>query len=153
MFGQYDVEVGAIVGTDDYYEEQGRLDGAICDHTREDRQEFLHKLEGTGVIGMDLDSNYVSAMCHKLNVKYGIVFVAISDELVDVEVKPNEDIVSENEERLFWLNLVLVRDIVVPSVGSSSDLEYTSDDGTLGGRLHVMPNHRRHRGKPSIDRN
>ena len=37
---------GVIANTlcsDDYYESQGRMDGAICEHTDKDREAFLQK--------------------------------------------------------------------------------------------------------------
>jgi uridine phosphorylase len=35
--------IGKTLSCDDFYEEQGRLDGAICEYTEEDKMEFLQK--------------------------------------------------------------------------------------------------------------
>lgn len=114
LLGQYDVKMGATVGTDDFYEEQGRITGAICEHSQNDELEFLAKLDSLGVISMDLESNYMSAMCHKLHVKFGIVCVAVEDRLTgDDSIRLSEDELSKYEQRLFWLNLVFVRNLVV----------------------------------------
>lgn len=60
---RYDVKIGATVGTDDYYEERGRTNGAICDHNKDDKLEFLSKFADPGAISMDLGSNVSQVEC------------------------------------------------------------------------------------------
>lgn len=125
--GDYDVKVGTTIGTNDFYEEQGRTNGAICDHTQEDKLEFLNKIKDAGVINMEMESNYLAAMCHKLDVKFGIICVALNNRLLDDKVKLTDEEKALFERRLFWLNLILLRDQNPPY----------SDD--MGGSLVEQP--------------
>lgn len=108
--GDYEVKVGATVGTNDFYEEQGRTNGAICDHSQEDKIKFLEKAREVGVINMEMESNYLAAMCHKLKVSFGVICVALNNRLLFDQVNLTRDQMSQFEKRLFWLNLVFIRE-------------------------------------------
>lgn len=108
--GEYDVKCGATIGTNDFYEEQGRTNGAICDHSQDDKMRFLEKAREAGVINMEMESNYMAAMCHKLGVSFGIICVALNNRLICDKVKLTREEVSSFERRLFWLNSVFIRE-------------------------------------------
>lgn len=42
------VVTGKTLGVNDFFEEQGRVDGAICEHTETAKYEWLLKLKGHG---------------------------------------------------------------------------------------------------------
>ena len=41
---------------DDFYEGQGRLDGALCDYTEADKMEFLERAKEEGVRNIEMES-------------------------------------------------------------------------------------------------
>jgi uridine phosphorylase len=69
------------MSTDDFYEEQGRLDGAICEHSLEDKMEFLKNLSGLGVKNIEMEAGYFAAFTHHLGIKAGVICVALINRL------------------------------------------------------------------------
>lgn len=49
--------------------EQGRLDGAICDYTREEKMAFLQKAYDNGVRNLEMESLGFAAFCKHLKIK------------------------------------------------------------------------------------
>jgi len=74
-------EIGLTMSTDDFYEEQGRLDGAICEHSLEDKMEFLKNLSGLGVKNIEMEAGYFAAFTHHLGIKAGVICVALINRL------------------------------------------------------------------------
>lgn len=107
--GHYDIKLGATIGTNDFYEEQGRTNGAICDHSQQDKFDFLQRAQQNGVVNMEMESNHLASMCHKLSVSFGIVCVALNNRLNDDRVLLTKDEMSLFERRLFWTNSVFIR--------------------------------------------
>lgn len=114
--GVYKIHSGATLAANDFYEEQGRTNGAICEHTLNDKQQFLEQVQKAGVINSEMESNYLAAMCHKLGVSFGIVCVALTNRLKQDKIDLTRDQMDLCQRRLFWLNLLLVRHkIGIPS--------------------------------------
>lgn len=107
--GNYEVRFGATIATNDFYEEQGRTNGAICEHTIADKMKFLERAREIGVINMEMECNHLAAMCHKLNVSFGVVDVALADRLSNDKVELSAEQMALFERRLFWLNSVFIR--------------------------------------------
>uniref|UniRef100_A0A6G1SGQ5 Uridine phosphorylase 1 n=1 Tax=Aceria tosichella TaxID=561515 RepID=A0A6G1SGQ5_9ACAR len=107
--GDYQVSVGATIASNDFYEEQGRTNGAICEHTIEDKMRFLERARELGVINMEMECNHLAAMCHKLGVSFGILDVALTNRLSNDKVELSREQMLLFERRLFWLNLVFIR--------------------------------------------
>lgn len=51
----YDTISGKTMCTYDFYEGQGRLDGAFCDFTEQDKMEYLEKLRDFGVVNIEME--------------------------------------------------------------------------------------------------
>lgn len=51
----YDVVSGKTMCTYDFYEGQGRLDGAFCEFTEADKMEYLEKLREFGVVNIEME--------------------------------------------------------------------------------------------------
>lgn len=107
--GDYEIRMGATVATNDFYEEQGRTNGAICEHTIEDKMRFLERCRELGVINMEMECNHLAAMCHKLNVSFGIVDVTLANRLLKDRPEVSREQMSLYERRLFWSILVYIR--------------------------------------------
>jgi len=108
--GDYEIRLGATVATNDFYEEQGRTNGAICEHTLEDKMRFLERAKELGVINMEMECNHLAAMCHKLNVSFAIVDVALVNRLVYDKVDLTREQHSLFERRLFWAITLFIKD-------------------------------------------
>lgn len=109
QLGEYEVRSGATVATNDFYEEQARTNGAICEHSLEDKMRFLERARELGVINMEMECNHLAAMCHKLNVSFGIIDVALTNRLINDKVELTREQMALFERRLFWLNLLFIR--------------------------------------------
>lgn len=116
QLGDYDIRMGATVASNDFYEEQGRTIGAICEHSIEDKMQFLERARQLGVINMEMECNYLAAMCHKLNVPFGVVCVALTNRLVDDRIRLDHNDISQCERRLFWINLLFIKHKLQPLV-------------------------------------
>lgn len=60
----------------DFYEGQGRLDGAFCSHTEADKMDYLKKLYAAGVRNIEMEATCFSALTHLADIRAGIVCVA-----------------------------------------------------------------------------
>ena len=48
---------------------QGRLDGAFCDYSEEDKMSFLNEIYEKGVRNIEMESLCFAAMCHHAGIK------------------------------------------------------------------------------------
>ncbi|CAH0480497.1 unnamed protein product [Peronospora belbahrii] len=62
-------------------EGQGRLDGAICEYTLEDKMAFLQKLAAVGVCNIEMEARFMAGFCHKLNIPVAVVCVTLLNRL------------------------------------------------------------------------
>lgn len=120
--GEFDVRRGGTVSTNDFYEEQGRTNGAICDHTHKDKMTYLAKAQLCGVINMEMEANYLAAMCHKLQVPFGVFCVALNNRLREDEKKLEQKQMDQFERRLFWLNSIFIKHKLSSQSDTHSDV-------------------------------
>jgi len=79
--GDYPAVLGKTMATDDFYEGQGRIDGAICEHTLSQKMEFLSNAHKAGVRNIEMESDCVVAFCNKVGIRVGVVCAAILNRL------------------------------------------------------------------------
>jgi uridine phosphorylase len=72
---------GLTMATDDFYEGQGRLDGAIADYTMEDKMKFLQVAHEAGVKNIEMESDAIVAFCTRLHIPVAVVCCAILNRL------------------------------------------------------------------------
>lgn len=77
----YDTITGKTMCTHDFYEGQGRLDGAFCDFTEQDKMEYLEKLKDFGVVNIEMESLIFAALTHHAGIRSAVVCVTIVDRL------------------------------------------------------------------------
>lgn len=107
------VLAGATMSTDDFYEGQGRTNGPICDHSLGDKMAFLKRLQGMGIINMEMEANVLASICHKLCVKHAVVCVALTNRLRQDKITESHDVISgDYEVRLFKLNAKYIQYIL-----------------------------------------
>lgn len=89
---------GKTISTDDFYEGQGRLDGAICEYTEEDKMAFLHHVAEQGVANMEMEATVFAAMTHMAGIRSSVVCVTLLDRLHGDQVTtPKEELIRWQE--------------------------------------------------------
>ena len=84
---------------DDFYEGQGRLDGAICEYTLQDKMEFLERASKQGVKNVEMESLQFGAFCNKIKVRSIVVCVALLNRLKGDQVTSTMEQLKAFEER------------------------------------------------------
>jgi len=79
--GEYRAVLGKTMATDDFYEGQGRIDGAICEHTLAEKMDFLSNAFKAGVRNIEMESDCVVAFCNKVGIRVAVVCAAILNRL------------------------------------------------------------------------
>lgn len=70
-----------------YVSGQGRLDGAFCDFTENDKMEYLNKLRDFGVINIEMECTIFAALTYHAGIRSAIVCVALLDRLKGDQVR------------------------------------------------------------------
>eukprot|EP00731_Ephydatia_muelleri_P028869 Em0020g513a len=83
--------LGGTMGTDCFYEGQGRLDGAFCEHNEEKKLAYLRTLYAIGVRNIEMECVALAAMCHKAKIKCADVCATFLDRLQGDQVTMTED--------------------------------------------------------------
>jgi len=74
--------LGKTMGTDDFYEGQGRLDGALQPgYTSKEKIKYLKKAAGAGVLNIEMESTAFAAFCSRANIAGAIVDATLLDRL------------------------------------------------------------------------
>lgn len=60
---------------------QGRLDGAFCDFTENDKMDFLNKLNDFGVINIEMECTIFAALTYQAGIRAAIICVTLLDRL------------------------------------------------------------------------
>ncbi|CAK8681804.1 uridine phosphorylase 1-like [Clavelina lepadiformis] len=91
---------GNTVGANDFFEEQGRLDGALCNHTEEDKMAFLKRAHDEfGVKNMEMESACFTAMCNRANTKCAVICVTLLNRLHGDQVNVAKEVLKSWENR------------------------------------------------------
>ncbi|KAL4114020.1 hypothetical protein PRIC2_014938 [Phytophthora ramorum] len=91
--------VGKTLSCNDFYEGQGRLDGAICEYTLEDKMAFLHKLADAGVRNIEMEARCMAGFCHKLRIPVAVVCVTLLNRLDGDQVLSSHETLQGFEKR------------------------------------------------------
>jgi len=73
---------GMTMGTDDFYDCQGRLDGAVKPwYTDEDKMRFLQKAYNAGIRNIEMEAPAFGAFCNRAGIRGAIVCCSIVNRL------------------------------------------------------------------------
>ncbi|XP_017131849.1 uridine phosphorylase 1 [Drosophila elegans] len=89
------------MGTDCFYEGQGRTDGAICEYTDEDKMAFLQKCHDLGIRNIEMEASMFASVTQKVGVKAGDVCVTLVNRLAGDQVTITMDQKHDFEQRPF----------------------------------------------------
>ncbi|XP_012251633.2 uridine phosphorylase 1 isoform X2 [Athalia rosae] len=95
----YDTVVGKTMCTYDFYEGQGRLDGAFCDFTENEKMDYLNKVHKAGVVNIEMESLSFAALTHHAGIKSAVVCVTLLDRLKGDQVLAPKEVLDEWQMR------------------------------------------------------
>ncbi|KAK6617702.1 hypothetical protein RUM44_005290 [Polyplax serrata] len=90
---------GKTMCTYDFYEGQGRLDGAFCDFTEQDKMTYMESLNKTGIINIEMESLSFAALTHHAGIKSAVVCVTLLDRLKGDQVLAPKEVLDEWQQR------------------------------------------------------
>ncbi|KAF0713153.1 hypothetical protein As57867_004470, partial [Aphanomyces stellatus] len=91
--------IGKTLSCDDFYEEQGRLDGAICEYTNADKMAYLQKAYDAGTRNIEMESRLFAAFCHKLHIPAAVVCVTLLNRLDGDQITQPHDVLESYDLR------------------------------------------------------
>jgi len=95
----YDTVIGKTMCADDFYEGQGRLDGAFCDYGEQDKMEYLNELNAKGVANIEMEATIFAALTHHAGIRAAIVCVTLLDRLKGDQVNTPKEVMYEWQKR------------------------------------------------------
>ncbi|KAF7491479.1 Uridine phosphorylase 1 [Sarcoptes scabiei] len=96
---QYETFTGTTMCAMDFYETQSRLDGAFCNYTKEDKQNFLQKLSKNGVKNIEMEALVFGSMCQMACVRGAIVCVTLLNRLDGDQIASSKACLRELQNR------------------------------------------------------
>ncbi|XP_037946724.1 uridine phosphorylase 1 [Teleopsis dalmanni] len=77
----FELVIGNTLGTDCFYEGQGRLDGALCNYTLQDKMSFLKKCYELGIKNIEMEATMFSSLALATGIKAADICVTILNRL------------------------------------------------------------------------
>lgn len=96
---QFETVLGNTMCTLDFYEGQGRLDGAFCSYTEKDKQEYLNKANQAGVCNIEMESSVFAAMCKLSGLRAAVVCVTLLDRLKGDQLSSSHEVLHNYQQR------------------------------------------------------
>ncbi|XP_076199357.1 uridine phosphorylase 2 isoform X1 [Aptenodytes patagonicus] len=91
--------IGHTMCTYDFYEGQGRLDGALCSFSSEKKLEYLKRAYDAGVRNIEMESTAFAALCGLCGLKAAVVCVALLDRLEGDQIRAPREVLQEYQQR------------------------------------------------------
>ncbi|XP_053483462.1 uridine phosphorylase 2 [Ictalurus furcatus] len=95
--------IGNTMCTHDFYEGQGRLDGALCSFSTEEKLEYLKKAHEAGIKNIEMESTVFAAMCRVCNLKAAVICVTLLNRLEGDQISTPHDVLVEYQQRPQYL--------------------------------------------------
>ncbi|KAM4608520.1 uridine phosphorylase 2 [Polymixia lowei] len=91
--------IGKTMCTNDFYEGQGRIDGALCSFSVEEKLEYLRKAHEAGVRNIEMESTVFAAMCRVCGLKAAVVCVTLLNRFEGDQITSPHDVLVEYQQR------------------------------------------------------
>uniref|UniRef100_A0A452TWI4 Uridine phosphorylase 1 n=1 Tax=Ursus maritimus TaxID=29073 RepID=A0A452TWI4_URSMA len=91
--------LGNTMCTSDFYEGQGRLDGALCSYTEKDKQKYLQAAHSAGVCNIEMESSVLAAICGACSIPVAVVCVTLLNRLEGDQVSSPHEVLVEYQQR------------------------------------------------------
>ncbi|GAA6095586.1 uridine phosphorylase 2 [Tachysurus ichikawai] len=95
--------IGNTMCTHDFYEGQGRLDGALCSFSTEEKLEYLRKAHEAGIRNIEMESTVFAAMCRVCNLKAAVICVTLLNRLEGDQISTSHEVLVEYQQRPQYL--------------------------------------------------
>uniref|UniRef100_A0A0A9Z8J9 Uridine phosphorylase 1 n=1 Tax=Lygus hesperus TaxID=30085 RepID=A0A0A9Z8J9_LYGHE len=95
----YDTVTGKTLCTTDFYEGQGRLDGAFCDFNENEKMAYLEQIQKANVVNMEMESLAFAALTHNAGIRSSVICVTIVDRLKGDQIHSPKEVLDEWQER------------------------------------------------------
>lgn len=95
----FETHVGRTMCTYDFYEGQGRLDGAFCDYTEKEKLDFLNQISDQNVINMEMESLAFAALTHHAGIRAAVLCVTLLNRLNGDQVASSKEVMEEWQSR------------------------------------------------------
>ncbi|XP_006876571.1 PREDICTED: uridine phosphorylase 1 [Chrysochloris asiatica] len=96
---EFPVVVGNTLCTLDFYEGQGRLDGALCSYTEKDKQEYLKAAYTSGIRNIEMESSVFAALCGACGLRAAVVCVTLLNRLDGDQINSTHEVLVEYQQR------------------------------------------------------
>ncbi|XP_037645261.1 uridine phosphorylase 2 [Sebastes umbrosus] len=91
--------IGNTMCIHDFYEGQGRLDGALCSFSHEEKLEYLRKAHDAGVRNIEMESTVFAAMCRICGLKAAVICVALLNRFDGDQITASHDVLMDYQQR------------------------------------------------------
>lgn len=95
----YDIVDGVTMCAVDFFEGQGRLDGAFCSYTEEEKMNFLLSLHKRGIKNIEMESVPFSALTYEAGIRAADICVTLVDRLKEDQIGVSKDVIENWEKR------------------------------------------------------
>lgn len=95
----YEVVDSTTMCAIDFYEGQGRLDGAFCSYTQEEKMQYLQSLYTNGVRNIEMEAVPFSALTYEAGIRAADVCVTLLDRLNGDQIDTPKEVLNEWENR------------------------------------------------------
>ncbi|XP_036040107.1 uridine phosphorylase 2 [Onychomys torridus] len=114
--------IGHTMCTYDFYEGQGRLDGALCSFSREKKLDYLRRAHKAGIRNIEMESTVFAAMCGLCSLRAAVVCVTLLDRLESDQISLSHDVLVEYQQR----PQLLVSNFIKKQLGLCSQMSHPS---------------------------
>lgn len=111
----FETVLGGTMCTDDFFEGQGRVDGAVCEHTEEQKMQFLKRAHECGVVNVEMECTAIATLCEMAGFKCAVVCVTLLNRLLGDQVTVPKEEYKEFGMRPQSLVASFIRSRLLPS--------------------------------------
>ncbi|XP_051842305.1 uridine phosphorylase 2 isoform X1 [Antechinus flavipes] len=101
--------IGHTMCTYDFYEGQGRLDGALCSFSNERKLDYLQRAYKAGIRNIEMESTVFAAMCGLCDLKAAVVCVTLLNRLECDQISSPHEVLLEYQQRPQQLISILIK--------------------------------------------
>uniref|UniRef100_A0A5S6QLL1 PNP_UDP_1 domain-containing protein n=1 Tax=Trichuris muris TaxID=70415 RepID=A0A5S6QLL1_TRIMR len=103
---------GLTMGNNDFYEEQGRCDGALCSFTEAEREEFLHAAHKIGVRNFEMECCCFASFCKRAGIRAAVVCVTLLNRFEGDQLNQPKSVYQEYEMHPCQIVITLIKQIL-----------------------------------------
>ncbi|KHJ48064.1 uridine phosphorylase [Trichuris suis] len=103
---------GLTMGNNDFYEEQGRCDGALCSFTEEESKEFLRTAYEIGVRNFEMECCCFASFCKRAGIRAAVVCVTLLNRFEADQLDQPKSVYQEYEMQPSKIVITLIKQIL-----------------------------------------